>query len=226
MPQWHRRLLVVEDEPLVASLVCDVLRRSGFDTLVCPNSAAAVAAVDGFDPDAALLDIHLGSGPSGLQLGQLLHRTHPHIGLVFLTKYQDPRLASRSGWGVPEGSAFLSKDRITDATLLRDAVESVLSTSAPKLRDDRTVGGPLAALTETQLEILRLAALGLTNAAIAKRRNITERSVEQRLQSVYQALGITISADLNPRVEAIRRYIGAVGIPAEEADREMGLADE
>lgn len=225
MPPWPRRLLVVEDEPLVASLVCDVLRRSGFETLVCPNAAAAVAVVDAFDPDAALLDINLGSGPTGLQLGQLLHRTHPHVGLVFLTKYHDPRVTGRAGWGVPEGSAFLSKDRITDATLLREAVESVLSSSAPKLRDDRIDGGPLNALTDTQLEILRLAALGLTNTAIAKRRGITERSVEQRLQAAYQALGIVISTDVNPRVEAIRRYIAAVGIPTDDGQEEIDLTN-
>lgn len=75
---------------------------------------------------------------------------------------------------------------------------------------------PLTKLTRVQSEILRLTALGLTNGAIARYRSTNERTVEQRLQSVYQALGISINTDVNPRVEAVRRYIMAAGIPVRD----------
>ena len=63
------------------------------------------------------------------------------------------------------------------------------------------------------MEILRLAALGLTNAAIARNRNTQERTVEQRLQAIYAALDIPVHGDFNPRVEAVRRYIASAGLP-------------
>lgn len=197
----------------MASLLCDVLARAGFETRASADAAAARQAIDDFDPDAAMIDINLGHGPSGLQLGHVIRRTHPHLGMVFLTKYQDPRVSGPDGWTVPEGSAFLSKDLISDTRLLMEAIESVLDDAAPKRRDDRGEPGPLAALTRTQLEILRLAALGLTNVGIARRRNTSERAVEQRLRSVYQALDIDITPEVNPRVEAVRRYMAAAGIP-------------
>ena len=81
--------------------------------------------------------------------------------------------------------------------------------------DDRSEG-PLSGLTTTQLEILRLAALGLTNAAIARNRKTQERTVEQRLQAIYAALGIPVNGDVNPRVEAVRRYIQAAGMPEDD----------
>ena len=114
---------------------------------------------------------------------------------------------------MPPGSAFLAKERIDDAHALTEAIESVLRGGSPP--DDRSEG-PLSDLTTTQLEILRLAALGLTNAAIARNRNTQERTVEQRLQAIYGALRIPVNGDINPRVEAVRRYIQAAGMPEDD----------
>lgn len=213
MTGWRRRLLVVDDETLVRTLLSDALTSAGFTVTTAVNAAEARTAVEEFDPDVAVIDIHLGSGPSGLHLGHALHRGHPDIGLVFLTKYHDRHAGGVDGWDVPLGSAFLAKDRIDDAHALTEAIESVLRGGSPP--DERSEG-LLSVLTGTQLEILRLAALGLTNAAIARSRKTQERTVEQRLQAIYTAMGIPVSGDLNPRVEAVRRYIQAAGLPEDD----------
>ena len=210
---WVRRLLVVDDEALVRTLLSDALSTAGFTVETAANAAEARAVVDDFDPDVAVIDIHLGSGPSGLHLGHALHRSNPEVGLVFLTKYHDRNAGGLDAWDVPPGSAFLAKDRIDDAHALTEAIESVLRGGSPP--DDRSEG-PLSGLTTTQLEILRLAALGLTNAAIARNRKTQERTVEQRLQAIYAALGIPVNGDVNPRVEAVRRYIQAAGMPEDD----------
>lgn len=210
---WVRRLLVVDDEALVRALLSEALTNAGFDVRTAVNAAEARVAVDEFDPDVAVIDIHLGAGPSGLHLGHALHRGHPDIGLVFLTKYHDRHAGGVDAWDVPPGSAFLAKDRIDDTRSLTAAIESVLRGASPP--DDRS-SGPLSALTPTQVEILRLAALGLTNSAIAKTRKTQERTVEQRLQAIYAALGIPVTGDHNPRVEAVRRYIQAAGMPVDD----------
>jgi DNA-binding NarL/FixJ family response regulator len=212
-PAWKRRLLVVEDETLLASLLCQVLESAGFQAIAAGSAATARDLIDDFDPDGALIDINLGQGPNGLHLGHLLRRTHPHMGLIFLTKYIDPRVSDPKGWTVPEGSAFLSKDRIADTDFLMNAIESVLTDSKATIRHDQTDVGKLNRLTQTQLEILQLTALGMTNAAIARMRNTNERAVEKRLKSVYEALEIHINADINPRVEAVRIYFAEAGHP-------------
>jgi DNA-binding NarL/FixJ family response regulator len=211
---WSRKLLIVEDEPLMATLLSQALEREGFAVRSCGSAAEARAIVDDFDPDGALIDIHLGLGPSGVHLGHILHQTHPHVGLVFLTKYPDPEAAGGGQSGFPPGSAFVSKDDVTDAQHLVTVIEAVLMNRLDEL--DPAPDGPLRALTRVQLEILRLAALGFTNAAIARQRSTNERTVEQRLQSVYQALGIPTNGDVNPRVEAVRQYIMAAGVPGEQ----------
>lgn len=218
MSSWRRRVLVVEDEPLVGTLLSQALEHAGFTARAATSALEARALVASFDPDAALIDINLGPGPSGLEFGHLLHRTHPHVALVFLTKYFDPRATSGSTWTVPAGSAFLSKDRITDPAVLTACLESALREDGSPIRHDLASSSSLAALTETQMEILRLAALGLTNSAIARRRGTAERTVEQRLQATYEALGIPVSPDINPRVESIKRYIVEAGLPVDTVE--------
>lgn len=210
--QWARRILVVEDDVMVASLVADSLTREGFETAVAHSAVEAREQVQATDPDGAVIDINLGSGPSGLQVGQWLHRTHPHIALVFLSRHVDPRAAGLEKWQVPPGASFLSKGRMSEPQSLVRAIESALQQSPTITRHDLETTSKLKHLTATQIEILRLAAQGLTNTAIAERRGTSERTVEQRLQAVYEALDIEVTRTLNPRVQAIRFFLEAGGL--------------
>ncbi len=214
MTTWTRQLLIVEDEPLVATLLSDLLSQQGFDVRKATTAEQARSIIkDEFDPDCALIDIHLGDGPSGLHLGHILHRVHPYIGLIFLTRFPESHLAEEEGLEIPVGSALLEKDRVTDSRHLMSVIEGVLRgtiNNSPALSNPPS---PLAQLTRTQLQILRLAASGMTNQAIAEYRNTSERTVEQRLQTVYVALHIPPSSKVNPRVEAIRQYIAHLGLP-------------
>jgi len=210
---WKRRLLLVEDEPLLASLMVEVLRGVGFEVAHASTAVEARQLLDGFDPDAALLDVHLGSGPSGLHLGHVLARTHPHVGVLLLSRFADLSAAGLDGFALPPGSVFIPKDRIVDTEVLLAAIDAVLAGRPSPAAVDHVLG-PLAQLTRAQLAVLRLAATGLSNAAIAAHRGTSERSVEQHLQAVYAGLGIELSGEVNPRVEAVRRYVEVAGLPA------------
>lgn len=213
MPLSGRRVLVVEDEALMSSLLADVLTSAGFEVDIASNVLDARESVKAFDPDVALLDISLGSGPSGLDLATVLHASRPDIALVFLTRHPDRRTAGLEGAGVPPGAGFLRKDMVTDTAYLFEAIESVLAERPDSVRHDLAPDRPLVALTAKQVDVLHMAAQGLTNAAIAHERGVSERSVEMVMHSVFTALAIPIHGDVNPRVEAIRRYIEAAGVP-------------
>jgi DNA-binding NarL/FixJ family response regulator len=222
---WTRRILLVEDEPLLASLMGQVLVDSGFIVEVCTSESAARSTLRTFDPDAALIDVHLGNGPFGLTLAHVLARTHPHVGVLLLSRFEDLSAAGLDHGTMPSNSRFLPKDRLTDRRALIEAIDTVLR-GGIELPGSSDGAGPLSTLTRTQLGVLHLAALGLTNAAIARRRGTSAKNVEQRLRSVYDALGIPADGDVNPRVEAVRRYVAAAGLPVgptqgPPADRRM-----
>lgn len=209
-----RRILVVEDEHLMAGLLVAVLRSCGFDSAVAHTAGEAREVIDEFDPDAVLLDIVLGDGPTGIDLARVLHQQSPGVALVFLTKHPDLQAAGINPADLPPGAGFLRKDLVSDEAALIEAIESVLADRPEAARHDRIPAGhPLTALRPTQVEVLRLAAQGLSNSAIARARHTSQRAVEIQLQRAAAALGVVPSRDLNVRVEVVRRYIEAVGLP-------------
>lgn len=58
----------VDDEALVRTLLSDAMRGARFEVATTANEADARKVVDDFDSDVAVVNIHPGSGPSGLHL--------------------------------------------------------------------------------------------------------------------------------------------------------------
>ncbi len=56
------RILFVEDEASISEPFCEALRREGFDPVVAPTAAAAMAAAERTEPDLVLLDLRLPDG--------------------------------------------------------------------------------------------------------------------------------------------------------------------
>ena len=61
-------------------------------------------------------------------------------------------------------------------------------------------------LSATQAEVLRLIAHGLSNASIAKERDITLRAAEALIQRTFSALGIKGDPDVNSRLVAVKMW--------------------
>ncbi len=208
-----RRLLLVEDDGLTAATISDLLTSHGFLVETVPGAAEAQRTAKDFDPDVALIDVSLGPGPTGADLALALSRSAPHIGLMLLTRHPDLRTAGLTPDDLPPGCAFLRKDQISDARELVAAIETVLADRADEVRSDQDPTRPFAELTDKQVNVLRLLALGMTNDAIAREMNAGVSTVERWIASIFRALDIPTSGDINPRIEAVRRYVAVAGLP-------------
>jgi DNA-binding response OmpR family regulator len=78
------RLLVVDDESELRSLLAEYFGRHGFVVRAAPDAAAARRMVAEELPDLAILDVNM-PGENGLSLARWLRDTHPRVGLVMLT---------------------------------------------------------------------------------------------------------------------------------------------
>ena len=215
MAQLTRSALVVEDEPLLRGFLVEILQAAAFTVEVASNALEARRVLNRFEPDLALLDIDLGPGANGIDVAHIIERNHPGTATVFLTKFPDARAAARSTASLKSGTSFLRKELVSDPAYLLDAIEKAL-TNRESVRHDDVPDRPLSELTDAQLEVLRLLACGLTNAEIASRRGKSVSSVEQLIHSTLRALEIEDEDGVNPRIEAVRRYISAVGVPIRE----------
>ena len=71
-------------------------------------------------------------------------------------------------------------------------------------------------LTAREREVLALVAEGLTDGAIAQRLYLTRRTVETHLGHVFAKLGVPAGSSQNRRVHAVRRYLEAAELGANE----------
>jgi DNA-binding NarL/FixJ family response regulator len=118
-----------------------------------------------------------------------------------------------SGADLPPGCGFLRKDLVRDTGYLLACINAVMTDRSEEVRHDLEATALVAGLDAKHLEILRLIAIGYTNDQIGKMKNASQTTVERWCAEVFRALDIDTKGNVNPRVEATRRYIAVAGIP-------------
>jgi DNA-binding response OmpR family regulator len=81
------RVLVVDDEPAIVTLLCDFLDAEGFDVLTAQDGAAALAVLGRGAVDCVVLDIMM-PGPSGFDVCRQIRAT-ADVPILFLTARED-----------------------------------------------------------------------------------------------------------------------------------------
>ena len=211
---FDRKVMVVDDDTLLLGLIGAKLETDGFEVQKATNSADARKIADDFDPDIAVLDIELGDGPTGIDLAHILRRTNPEIVLVFLTHIPEPRIVGLDNKAIPTNAAYLVKDRLADPGVLVQAIEAAVRDRVNNgFRDDKTLEHKLSDASRSQLAVLQMIALGMSNQQIAKERGTTIRAVENLVKRAFETAGVDVENDANPRVTAAREYIKLAGMP-------------
>ena len=215
------RVLVVEDEDFTRGLVVKSLQAEDFDVVLETSSASyGLKNAQRMKIDAAVLDLDLGSGPTGLDLALGLRRNLPVIGIVFLTSYKDPRLLGSTSNMAPYGSIYLQKSTIKDISKIQKAIfksiELGIQAQTRKNISVKNLGLTLE-LTEIQIQILKMVAEGMSNSEIAAARKVTEKSIEQTLSRIIKNLEIESSQKKNRRVDLARYYLQQTGALSEDA---------
>jgi CheY-like chemotaxis protein len=126
-PASARRVLVVDDEPVVRKIVVHVLRRAGYDVLDADGPAAALAVLAGSTVGIDLLvtDMLLG-GESGRTLANEVRLRFPDVPVLYMSGYPDGALEPEKA--LRPGDPFIHKPFTPDAIV--SAVERALARSA------------------------------------------------------------------------------------------------
>lgn len=99
-PAQQQRILIVEDEMDVRSLMTFVLERAGYDAVCVTAVAEARAAISLYVFDAALVDLHLPDG-HGDEVVSILRSESPGTRIVVTSAFTQtplvPRLATEAG---------------------------------------------------------------------------------------------------------------------------------
>lgn len=119
------RVLVVDDEPSVRTIVRLLLEKAGYDVLEAADGEAAIEALNAGENrlvlDVVICDIRMPK-INGIQAIEYFQREYPHVPLIVLTAYPETKMAvSFMRNGVTD---YLVKP--VDAQKLRGAVERAM----------------------------------------------------------------------------------------------------
>jgi DNA-binding NarL/FixJ family response regulator len=189
------RVVVVDDHRVVRAGL-ETLLSSAEDIDVVGSAAdgrEAVAMILDRSPDVVLMDLSM-PGMDGIEATRQLTAAGCAARIVVLTSFNEQ---SKVVAAVEAGAVgYILKD--AEPERLLDAIRAAASGGAPL--DPRAATALLAPrsqapvatdLTPRELDVLRLVAEGLASKQIARRLDISEKTVKAHLTHVYQRLGVS-----------------------------------
>lgn len=115
------KVLLVEDEYLVALAMQRELRANAIECLTTPTAANAVNLADKENPDLVLMDIGLSGNMNGIEAAKLIHKKK-HIPICFLSGYSNTEVSLSEIGFTPVG--FLEKPvSISEITALISSLQ-------------------------------------------------------------------------------------------------------
>jgi DNA-binding NarL/FixJ family response regulator len=214
------RVVLAEDNLLIREGVSHLLDAEDGVQVVstCGDLDALLAAVETERPDVVLTDIRMPptGTDEGIRAASRLRTTHPLVGVVVLSQYDDPGYAVSLLEAGSGGRAYLLKERVAEPEQLVGAIREVArggSVIDPRIVETlvsartRAAGSPLAELTPREREVLAQMAQGKNNAAIAQALTLTTRAVERHINSVFAKLPLDEQPEVDRRVKSVLLYL-------------------
>lgn len=202
-------VLLVEDDVFSRSTLSAALHGANFEVKAeVANAKDSLAAVNKFAIDVAVIDLDLGPGANGIDIAYALREVNPHLGIIILTSYSDPRVANPDSLPLPRSAKFITKSTLTNIKPLINAIIELKQNPSAKKSG---IESERVNLTENQLLVLQAVAEGLTTKEIARRFEVTDKAIEGTITRIHTVLGLPKNYSLNPRVQLARAYFELAG---------------
>ena len=195
------KVLICDDQ----EIVCEGLRRilESDDEISVLGSAhngiEALEQIEKAKPDLVLMDLKM-PDMNGVIATRKIREKHPDISILILTTFDDDEWlfdAIRSG-----ASGYLLKDRprgelisaikgtVRGGSYVDPAVAGKLLNNIVQSIPQRTPSVDIS-LSDRELEVLRLLAMGLSNADISKRLYLSEGTVRNYASGIFSKLNVS-----------------------------------
>jgi two-component system nitrate/nitrite response regulator NarL len=193
------RVLIVDDHPVVRRGLRTMLEGESWVTQVAEAATVAEAIKEAVTQQVHVvaMDVTLPDG-DGVEATRRILRARPEVKVLVLTMSDDEDIVARA---IDAGArGYLLKD--TDPETVIDSLRTVaaggvvlgprigLAAITAAQRQPARLAPPLDQLTPREYEILTLLAAGETNARIARRLGVTEKTVRNQLTNVFSKLDV------------------------------------
>jgi two-component system, NarL family, response regulator NreC len=194
------RIVIADDHAVVRSGLRMVLdAEEGIEVVAeAGDVAAATRAVRAYHPHVLVLDLNM-PGESSLDAIPRLVQEQPDVAIVVLTMQQDPAFAREAlragarGYVLKEAA---DAELVQAVRLAREGRTYLNHELGARMAAEPPPSGPPDDLTERELEVLRLIALGHTNTEIAGQLYLSVRTVESHRAHIQQKVRRSTRAEL------------------------------
>jgi len=193
-------IVLADDHTIVRSALRALLETSGFEVVAeAGDVEEAVRKVLAYTPAVIVLDLSMPGGSSLQAIPRMLSAS-AHTAVVVLTMEGEPRFAREA---LRAGALGFVLKEAADTEL----VDAVRAAASGRRYLNPQLGGLIAAtpegpagppdnLTEREVEVLRLVALGHTNAEISAQLYLSVRTVESHRAHIQRKAGLATRAQL------------------------------
>jgi DNA-binding NarL/FixJ family response regulator len=190
------RVLIAEDHAMVRAGLTELLANRDDIELVgeASNGAEAVELATELTPDVILMDLSMPE-VDGIEATRRISEAVPEAHVVVLTSFSDREriLEALDAGAVGDLLKDLGPEELHRGILAAARGESPLAPKAAhaviSARADARPGN--VELTDREREVLGLVSEGLPNKLIARRLEISEKTVKAHLTRVFQTIGVT-----------------------------------
>jgi NarL family two-component system response regulator LiaR len=199
------KVMLVEDHVLVREGTRELLDREKDLHVVAEagDGEEAVQLAAEHSPDMIIMDVALPK-LNGIEATKQIKAANPAIAILVLTAYDDDQYifafleAGAAGYLLKDVStsdliqairAVHGGESVLHPAVARKVI-SYFARRPGKRRTDDEERGAFGRLTDREMEVLKLAAKGMTNRGIASDLTISVRTVQVHLSSVFSKLGV------------------------------------
>jgi len=211
------RVVIADDAMLIREGTARLLEEAGVEVVGTAGDAhGLLRMVATADPDVAIVDIKMPPTHTdeGLVAAEQIRSTHPGVGVLVLSNYLESGYATRLLERHPEALGYLLKERVSDISVLKDAIQRIAEgecvldpTIVARLVRRARRPGPLDQLTDREREVLALVAEGRSNNGIAEKLMLSLKTVEAHIGRILAKLGLEDAPDYHRRVLAVLAFL-------------------
>jgi DNA-binding NarL/FixJ family response regulator len=187
------KILIVEDEPLIAEDISGHLESLGYEVSgIAHTGQKAIELLQSKPPDAALLDITLGDEMDGLDVAKFINEK-VKIPFIFVTSHADRSTIERVKDTRPGGYLVKPFDENDLMATIEIAVSNYLMAHSPaEVFSPDWINSHLDnPLSERELEVLLSMKDGKTNVQLAESLFLSVNTVKTHLKHIYEKLSVS-----------------------------------